>query len=406
MFCTKCGKELADDAKFCNSCGTPVQDVGDSGSSTIGKDIYHETTKKESSIDTKRPNKRIIGIVCVAVVACVAIVLIVIGVTSSHNFKMKQQYKKYASKDIDGEMSLNVARYIGMDEDELCSLIGYKKNEDELYPPTESIVNGGDPLFFVTDGKVDTVFINKDIVARESVPLSVNGIKVGDLKKDINETLEADGLLTITEEMRELFGITNETLQDTKETLGAVDLIMYATLDGNTSYSVYYDENRTCVAIMYSKIDEEIETYAEDDINDVIAQIEEDKTDVKQIEEPEQNTAEVQVDNNAPETADVSTYDSIEGIASGLYETDDGGIQVSVSMYTSDIEGSEIGCCTLSGAGTMYCTMNYIDPQTAEIVSDYGDVYYLKYLDGNLYFMTSYDGGKQLLICKEIYEGD
>lgn len=24
MFCRKCGKELSDNAKFCNRCGTPV----------------------------------------------------------------------------------------------------------------------------------------------------------------------------------------------------------------------------------------------------------------------------------------------------------------------------------------------------------------------------------------------
>ena len=65
MFCEKCGKELAEGARFCGSCGAPVEEL--------------QTTPAHSACKNKNKRKRTIWLVsAAALAAALGVVLLLV----------------------------------------------------------------------------------------------------------------------------------------------------------------------------------------------------------------------------------------------------------------------------------------------------------------------------------------
>lgn len=64
MYCTHCGKEIADDAQFCTFCGAPVD--GNTQEKTTQESVnndqaYYQSQGYQSSVQTKNPDSASVG---------------------------------------------------------------------------------------------------------------------------------------------------------------------------------------------------------------------------------------------------------------------------------------------------------------------------------------------------------
>lgn len=72
MYCKKCGKEISDDSKFCNSCGANLF----IDTSVITNDVQKETVKKKK----KKNKKKDSTLSVVAVVLCLFTITFLPGI--------------------------------------------------------------------------------------------------------------------------------------------------------------------------------------------------------------------------------------------------------------------------------------------------------------------------------------
>lgn len=96
MFCTNCGRQIDDTAKFCDYCGTPVNDTDDAApaqdrisTSPAAPQITVPASKPAGSgkVVTKRYHKPAIIVIVIIVVVAAAVIAIVAGLESHWNKK-------------------------------------------------------------------------------------------------------------------------------------------------------------------------------------------------------------------------------------------------------------------------------------------------------------------------------
>ena len=96
MFCTNCGRQIDDTAKFCDYCGTPVSDTDDAApaqdrisTSPAAPQITVPASKPAGSgkVVTKRYHKPAIIVIVIIAVVAAAVIAIVAGLESHWNKK-------------------------------------------------------------------------------------------------------------------------------------------------------------------------------------------------------------------------------------------------------------------------------------------------------------------------------
>lgn len=88
MFCTNCGKELPDDAKFCNRCGTPREDEFVSASQPTQQPYMQQPYMQQPATKPQqRPGLKVGGIILL-----VCGVLSLVGGFTNGSFKNMMEY--------------------------------------------------------------------------------------------------------------------------------------------------------------------------------------------------------------------------------------------------------------------------------------------------------------------------
>lgn len=72
MFCTNCGKQVADEAKFCPNCGNPI--VANQGDSVSAASEDPGNEQKSPRTGSKKRVPLLIGVVAIVVVLAIAAV--------------------------------------------------------------------------------------------------------------------------------------------------------------------------------------------------------------------------------------------------------------------------------------------------------------------------------------------
>ena len=104
MFCTNCGRQIDDTAKFCDYCGTPTSDTDDAApaqdrisTSPAAPQITVPASKPAGSgkVVTKRYHKPAIIVIVIIVVVAAAVIAIVAGLESHWNKRATVPLKQF-----------------------------------------------------------------------------------------------------------------------------------------------------------------------------------------------------------------------------------------------------------------------------------------------------------------------
>ena len=83
MFCSKCGKEIEKDMKFCIHCGNKV---------SFPSSTENCESKVKISSSTKKSNSRVKKIVKISLIIILAIILLSVMITIINKFNIKKSY--------------------------------------------------------------------------------------------------------------------------------------------------------------------------------------------------------------------------------------------------------------------------------------------------------------------------
>ncbi|MCB7303936.1 zinc-ribbon domain-containing protein [Bariatricus massiliensis] len=133
MFCSKCGQEIKEGARFCPKCGNPInsgETYGKAGGTHQGYQGENRQNPGTEMTRNKKPPYRAIGVLLIAVIICV---LFVKGIFFKNTYEtpLKNMVKAIESQDIQGVLSILPPKLLevaeeksGMDIDELLDSVG------------------------------------------------------------------------------------------------------------------------------------------------------------------------------------------------------------------------------------------------------------------------------------------
>lgn len=203
MFCTKCGKEIADNNKFCTNCGAEMVNH-------VSADVVEQ---KQGEKKLPRELKKICLLIAILIAVICAVILknynsvskseksfqvkdevtitdserdesVKLSIADEENNKIaKSSINDKKSDEIEEDSSeqiIDIVQYWNTNEDELISEFGYEKNEMSMYPTDEDM-----NFWYAEDGTMLMMTIKEKQDKKNH--FSIFGIQIGD---DLNSAQE------------------------------------------------------------------------------------------------------------------------------------------------------------------------------------------------------------------------